>query len=125
MIPEDLIERARRAGAMGNVEDARNDLLHWPELCNRIINDLIQAIESHESDASLDEFQVAIDRGGNDLAIGDTIKVYHETGVLLGSGHVLAFRPAPIYDRSCIGVQTARWGSVHPSLVEKVLDNSM
>lgn len=48
MIPKNLVERARRAGAMGNVENARDDLLRWPELLDRIIGDLIQAIECHE-----------------------------------------------------------------------------
>lgn len=50
MIPEDLIKRARCAGAMGNVEDAKRDLRRWPDLHAEIINDLIRAIESHELD---------------------------------------------------------------------------
>lgn len=48
MIPQNIMEKARRVGAMGNVRDARDDLTRWPHLRHKIVDDLTRAIESHK-----------------------------------------------------------------------------
>jgi len=47
-ISADLIERAIKAGATANVEDALAALIQWPQLRAKILGDLERAIVAHE-----------------------------------------------------------------------------